>query len=111
MYLGAGPSVTPLHFDLGENLLLQVSGMKRVYMWGPGQWDRLAALPLVHPAVQGSAVEDIWDTLKMKALAPRLAGSHAYAVDLEPGDLLYIPRHVMKLPMSHSDETTYESES
>ena len=92
LYLGAGPSTTPLHFDLGENLLLQVSGVKRIYMWGPGQWDRLAALPLVHPAVQGSAVEDIWDTTKTKALAPRFSGSQAYGVELRPGDILYIPR-------------------
>ena len=67
--------MTPLHYDQGENLLLQVSGVKKVYMWSPSQWGHVSPLPLPHPSVQGSAIEDIWDTANVVRVAPSFGAS------------------------------------
>jgi hypothetical protein len=56
-----------------------------------------AALPLVHPAVQGSQLEDIWspttNTSTSSQTAAAFKSSSGCGVELGPGDVLYIPRY------------------
>eukprot|EP00039_Didymoeca_costata_P011922 m.169916 g.169916 ORF g.169916 m.169916 type:complete len:491 (+) comp15331_c0_seq8:129-1601(+) len=112
LYMPAGGtahtgSVTPLHYDRGENFVYQISGKKKFYIWSPESWASMRPLPLAHPAAQGSAIEDIWDTAENSIVvgkscthssinyveqSPRFSMDEAMFAELRVGDLLYVPR-------------------
>jgi hypothetical protein len=85
LWIGPGGTFTPLHFDLTNNLLAQVVGRKRVILLPPSQTHRLH-----HHRHVFSAVHDIEDEAQLQA-HPSARQARTYAVDLAPGDLLYIP--------------------
>ena len=93
-YFGCDRNVTPTHFDPYENLLLCVSGTKRLWLFPPadapclypipGRADasRSAAPPFKRHAELPPATRDAY---------PRLAGARPLEVRLGAGDLLYLP--------------------
>ena len=84
------------HYDVMDNVLIQVIGRKRITLWHPND------IPYLHIEVSSSRVIDIQDT----ATFPSLLKSRPRTVILEPGDVLHIPalwfHHVECLPSDPS---------
>jgi hypothetical protein len=91
VYLGGNNATTPLHYDRGENLLVQVHGTKEVHLWDPAHWRSLVPFPVSHPSFQGSTIDDIHQTTS--PTSPALAATEAHRAHIGPGDVLYIPMH------------------
>eukprot|EP00038_Savillea_parva_P013261 m.209915 g.209915 ORF g.209915 m.209915 type:complete len:515 (-) comp24775_c0_seq1:56-1600(-) len=91
MYIGGGHAMTPLHFDRGDNLLVQVHGTKDVLLWHPKEWQALSPFPMTHPSFQGSMHVDVFDVDTRSPAGRALATTTAYRARLSPGDVLYIP--------------------
>ncbi|CAM8671583.1 cupin-like domain-containing protein [Sphingobium sp.] len=85
VWIGGEGTFTPLHFDLTNNLLAQVTGTKRVILIPPSQTQRLA-----HTSHVFSDVRDITDPARL-ALYPQAQDVLRYEVLLTPGDLLFVP--------------------
>ena len=85
LWIGGEGTFTPLHFDLTNNLLAQVTGSKRVILIPPSQTRRLA-----HRSHVFSDVRDVTDEARLK-LHPQARDVLRYEVALSPGDLLFIP--------------------
>lgn len=80
----SGRATTRLHFDASDNLLFQVVGRKRVLLFPPSDYASLLIHPDQHPSAR-QAARDLADPPRPDELM------RAQAVDLEPGDALYIP--------------------
>lgn len=85
LWIGGMGAFTPLHFDLTNNLLAQISGTKRVILIPPSQTQRLA-----HTAHVFSDVRDVTDEARLR-LYPQARDAVRYEVLLTPGDALFIP--------------------
>ncbi|MCI4590027.1 cupin-like domain-containing protein [Sphingobium sp. BYY-5] len=85
LWIGGEGTFTPLHFDLTNNLLAQVTGTKRIILVPPSQTKRLA-----HRTHVFSDVRDVTDAAQLKTY-PQARDILRYEVLLAPGDLLYIP--------------------
>ncbi|WP_162467319.1 cupin-like domain-containing protein [Streptomyces cavernae] len=86
-WIGPALARTGLHHDLLDNLAVQITGRKRFYLARPGTVERAGAL---------SAKYDAWARLSRVGIAELAAAAPAtsddfFAVDLEPGDVLYVP--------------------
>jgi len=96
LWVGGQGSWSPLHFDMADNLMCQVLGTRRVWLYEPGQsrdlYPVFATGALDNPDVPAhfSMIGDVRaaDTGRFA----RFAGVQpAAAVDLEPGQMLYVP--------------------
>ncbi|WP_221191196.1 DUF6065 family protein [Sphingomonas sp. BK580] len=85
LWVGPSGTFTPLHHDLTNNLLVQVTGTKRLHLLPPSETASLANRRHVF-----SDVHDIEDPERL-ALYPAAAEARRYVVDLRPGDALFIP--------------------
>lgn len=85
MWIGPAGTFTPLHFDLTNNLLVQLTGRKNLILLPPSETVRLANARHVF-----SDVHDITDPDRI-AQYPDAANAIQFEVDLDPGDALYIP--------------------
>ena len=85
MWIGPAGTFTPLHHDLTNNLLLQITGRKRVLMVAPGETPRLYNDHHVYSRVRDLAEPGI------VARFPKLDGLRVHRVVMEPGDALFIP--------------------
>ncbi len=85
LWVGPAGTFTPLHFDLTNNLLIQITGRKRVLIVSPNQ-TRLMA----HRRHVFSDVHDLEDAACM-ARHPQARDVRPYVVTLGPGDMLFIP--------------------
>ncbi|MCC4251792.1 MAG: cupin-like domain-containing protein [Pseudomonadota bacterium] len=85
LWIGGAGAFTPLHFDLTNNLLAQVTGTKRLILIPPSQTRRLA-----HRGHVFSDVRDVTDEAQLKRF-PQARDVLRYEVQLTPGDLLFIP--------------------
>ncbi|MGB3721735.1 MAG: cupin-like domain-containing protein [Pacificimonas sp.] len=85
MWIGPAGTFTPLHFDLTNNLLAQITGRKTVLILPPSESGKLA-----HNHHVFSDVGDLTDQARVAAF-PGARNARYFTVDLEPGDLLYIP--------------------
>jgi hypothetical protein len=85
MWIGPKGTFTPLHFDLTNNLLAQVTGTKRVILVPPSQTAQMA-----HRRHVFSDVHDLTDPAQL-AVHPAARDVLRYEVVLNPGDLLFIP--------------------
>ncbi len=85
LWIGGAGTFTPLHFDLTNNLLAQVTGTKRIILVPPSQTRRLA-----HRRHVFSDVHDLTDAKRL-AEHPQARDVLRYEVLLAPGDLLFIP--------------------
>jgi hypothetical protein len=85
MWIGPMGTFTPLHFDLTNNLIVQVVGAKRVVMLPPSETPRLYNNTHVF-----SAVHDINDDA-MLARYPLARDAETFEVELNAGDALFVP--------------------
>jgi Cupin-like domain len=84
---GAG-NVTPIHYDLSENILVQILGEKRVLLWDPSQYSLLYLNPLGTQHDRQSRI----DVNRPDATSfPRFVNAKALEYILRPGEMLYIP--------------------
>ena len=80
---------SPMHQDLPENLLAQVIGRKRLILVPPTDSRSMYRYPLTSHLPQYSRVDAERPDL---ACFPRFASARPTVVELDPGDLLYLPR-------------------
>jgi hypothetical protein len=85
LWIGGAGTFTPLHFDLTNNLLAQVTGRKHVVLIPPSQTGRMANRRHVF-----SDVHDITDP-DCLAAHPAAREVLRYELVLTPGDLLFVP--------------------
>jgi hypothetical protein len=85
----SGPgNVTPIHYDLSENILVQIAGEKRVLLWDPTQYSLLYLNPLGTPHDRQSRIDVHRPN---PASFPRFVNAKALEYILRPGEMLYIP--------------------
>jgi len=85
LWIGPGGTFTPLHFDLTNNLLAQVVGTKALTLLPPSETSKLENNLHVF-----SAVHDITDPDQL-AIYPQAARACQYDVEINAGDILFIP--------------------
>lgn len=85
-WIGPPGTFTPLHHDLTNNLLVQVTGRKRVVMV-----DALTLPRLYNDRHVFSEIADLTDPTLDLATHPLLEGLHIHDVELNPGEMLFIP--------------------
>jgi Cupin-like domain len=84
---GAG-NVTPIHYDLSENILVQISGEKRVLLWDPTQYALLYLNPIGTLHDRQSRI----DVSRSDPTSfPKFMNAKALEYILRPGEMLYIP--------------------
>lgn len=84
VWIGPTGARTGLHYDLLDNVAVQITGHKRFLLAAPGTVERAGHL---------SGKYDSWARLSAVAVM-ELAGEGAggfFVVDLEPGDVLHVP--------------------
>ncbi|MCA3254171.1 MAG: cupin-like domain-containing protein [Alphaproteobacteria bacterium] len=85
LWIGPEGTFTPLHFDLTNNLLAQITGRKRLVLVPPSESSKMA-----HHRHVFSEVHDLEDPACL-ARHPQAANVRHFTVEIGPGDLLYIP--------------------
>jgi cupin-like protein len=88
LWFGPSGSVSPLHYDASQNLLVQVTGRKRVILFAPQDGSKLYAHQLTSKLSHFSRVNV--DAPDVKAF-PKFAAARAFEATLEAGDALFIP--------------------
>jgi hypothetical protein len=85
-WIGPTGARTGLHYDLLDNVAVQIVGRKRFYLARPGTVERAGAV---------SGKYDQWAQLSTVGVSELAAGRAAsgdfFVVDLEPGDVLRVP--------------------
>jgi hypothetical protein len=82
VFISSPRSVTPYHLDPEYNFLLQVSGMKRVRVWDPG--DRLV--------LSEQELEDFFTSEEQRGLTYKIGSEEqATLLELNPGSGLHVP--------------------
>lgn len=89
LWMGPGGTVTPLHYDLGNNFLIQVYGRKRLVLFEPDQTPVLYAHKVGMVRYPHLSRADI-DNPDFEA-HPRLREAIPTIAVLNPGDVLVIP--------------------
>jgi len=94
--------ITPLHFDEQQNLFAQLHGRKRVRLFSPNDWEKLYTFPLGHPCDRQTRVvlPEQPGSIELELPAHRdsfplfgaLPSTEMY-VDMDAGDILYIPQY------------------
>ena len=88
LWLGPAGNVTTLHYDTPNNFLAHVRGRKRLKMFSP--WEARRLYPCRSKAYNMSQVNiDDPDLKKF----PRFRDAQMYEVEIEAGDLLFIPTY------------------
>ena len=82
-------SFTPLHYDNSYNLLLQVSGQKRVGLISPKQGKNLYYTREKSPNISQVLDPESYDRERYN----QFPDSELHFITLEPGDALYMPPH------------------
>ena len=88
MWLSSAGMITHTHFDQDYNVFVQLIGKKRFTLWSPAQHELLYMYPRVHPMWHKSRVNqrDV-----DSAQFPGFSRARGVQVELEPGDMLYVP--------------------
>ena len=92
LWISSTGCVTPLHYDLSNGLLCQVRGSKRVWLFDPGQFDRLYPRGAQFPGLDNferQSQVDIHHPDYEKF--PELRRATALECHLRQGDTLFIP--------------------
>jgi hypothetical protein len=84
---GAG-NITPIHYDMVDNYLVQLMGRKRVLLWAPSHYDKLEFNPIGTTHDRQSRIDP---TQRDGSAWPAVPALPVYVHDLIPGDVLYIP--------------------
>lgn len=85
LWIGPEGTLTPLHFDLTNNMMAQIVGRKRVILLPPSETAKLA-----HNRAVFSDVQDLEDAKALRAV-PTARDAVRHEIILEPGEALYIP--------------------
>lgn len=85
-WIGPAGTFTPLHHDLTNNLLVQVTGRKRVILA-----DALTLPRIYNDRHVFSEISDLTDPNLDLARHPLLEGLQINDVELKPGEMLFIP--------------------
>jgi hypothetical protein len=85
IWIGPGGTFTPLHFDLTNNLIAQVVGTKELLLAPPSEMAKMYNRRHVF-----SDVHDLTDAARLDS-HPLAREVRAHAVELRPGDILYVP--------------------
>jgi hypothetical protein len=85
IWIGPEGTFTPLHHDLTNNLVVQVTGSKRVVLLPPSETRYLYNHWHVF-----SAVHDITDEQRLEQF-PLAKQATSYTVELQPGQILFVP--------------------
>lgn len=88
LLVGMPDVVTPAHFDVLENLYVQIFGRKRVILFSPDYFRSLYPHPVGHPHDRQTQVD--FDKPDFDWF-PRFREIRGMEVALEPGEVLYIP--------------------
>lgn len=88
LLVGMPDVVTPAHFDVLENLYVQIFGRKRVILFSPDYFRCLYPHPVGHPHDRQTQVD--FDKPNFDWF-PRFREIRGMEVALEPGEVLYIP--------------------
>ena len=83
LWIGGGGTTTTAHYDVMDNVFVQMHGRKKFTLWGPEAAADLHVFPDVHPRARKSQYDDIQTLRSCKA--PR------QEITLEPGDTLHLP--------------------
>jgi hypothetical protein len=86
LWIGPAGTVTSLHHDLTNNLLIQLVGRKRIKLAPAAEVGKLYNHRHVF-----SEIADLNEAAANLEPFPRLRGAHVYDVELAPGEMLYIP--------------------
>lgn len=103
LLVGMPDVVTPAHFDILENLYVQVYGRKRVILFSPDYFRSLYPYPVGHPHDRQSQVDFEEPDLDK---FPRFAEIRGMEVALEPDEVLYIPNYWWHYIESESQSKT-----
>jgi hypothetical protein len=115
MWIASAGTTTAAHYDSYHNFFVQLHGTKRFFLMPPSAAIALYTYPRLHPSYRQSQVD-----LTMRSNDPRLASTFprmaelvkstrigtgagkldAMVVDLEPGDVLYVPPYWFHLAMT-----------
>eukprot|EP00066_Takifugu_rubripes_P022207 XP_011611473.1 PREDICTED: HSPB1-associated protein 1 [Takifugu rubripes] len=92
LWIGTEGANTPCHLDsYGYNLVLQVQGRKRWHLFPPEDTAKL--YPTRIPYEESSIFSQV-DVLRPDLRRfPAFRGARAHVVTLQPGQVLYVPRH------------------
>lgn len=103
LWFGQGGVVTPLHYDMTHNFLVQVHGRKRLRLYSPHDTERLYPLPWTTKMAHTSQVDVEQPDLER---FPAFAEAEPHLVTLAPGETLWMPawwwHHVWTLELSIS---------
>ena len=90
MWLSSSGSRTHTHFDNDHNVFVQLIGTKRFVLWPPNQSEALCPYPRLHPLWHKSRAHFGAPDMRVPACA-NYSRARALALDVQPGDLLYLP--------------------
>ncbi|KAL3836744.1 hypothetical protein ACJMK2_022161 [Sinanodonta woodiana] len=92
IWIGSSGAYTPMHYDTyGFNLVAQIYGRKRWFLFPPHQTPYLYATRIPYEESSVFSQVNIMDPdLKRH---PKFKLTSPYVVTLEPGQVLYVPRH------------------
>lgn len=90
VWIGQGGVVAPCHYDGYHNLYAHLRGRKRFVMLQPSAWEATAPFPFLHPSHAQCQV-NLTEPATAALQFPALSNATIHVVDLEAGDLLYMP--------------------
>lgn len=90
LWLGAGKTNSPLHYDHGNNFFIQIYGEKRFIILEPNQISNLYPYPLNSQTPRISRV-NIFNS--DYSLFPKSEGVKLLEASLKPGDVLFVPHN------------------
>jgi len=88
IWLSGAGAVTPPHWDLADNILVQIRGAKQVLLWSPDQYPYLYLTPLGEVHSRQSPIEP---ERRRSDKFPAFVNANALSGNLEWGDMLFIP--------------------
>ncbi|KAJ8407140.1 hypothetical protein AAFF_G00288160 [Aldrovandia affinis] len=92
LWIGTAGANTPCHMDCyGCNLVLQIQGRKRWHLFPPEDSGRL--YPTRIPYEESSVFSRVNVVRPDPESFPYFSGARAHVVTLEPGQVLFVPRH------------------
>jgi lysine-specific demethylase 8 len=92
LWISSAGCVTPLHYDLSNGFLCQVRGSKQVWLFDPGQFDRLYPRGAQFPGLDNFERQSQVDIHHPDYEAfPELRRAAALECHLRQGDTLFIP--------------------
>lgn len=93
IFIGHAGVTAQAHYDRSSNYFVQVYGRKRWILAPPSQSECMYFYPYIHPHYQQSAID--WDS--PNDTFTKFKNTILYEANLEPGDVLYIPRNTFSV--------------